>query len=106
VAVLVVWSVAIVALAIGDDSGFVYAVAGGVLTIGVGALIDSLWVLLAPLVLATALLVPLAATDDEGFGLYDDTWGVVIFVALVYFVAPATVALGAGIAARRMLWRD
>ena len=100
--VVVLWAVAIAALALSEDP-FVYGFGGALLTIGAGALLNSPWALTAPLAVAAVLIVPLAVTDDEGFGLYDDTYGTLIWATLVFFVLPATVALAIGVIARRTL---
>ena len=104
VVVMILWVIALIALAV--VNGWLYAVGGTLLTIGVGALLDSPWILPIPLLLAAALIVPLALSDDEGFSLHDDTYGAVIPAVLLAFVLPATAALGGGIAGRRVLSRD
>jgi hypothetical protein len=103
--VLILWAIAVLTLALSEDL-FVYAFGGAIVTIGVGALLSSWWALAAPTAVAAALIVPLAVTDDEGFGLYDDTYGALITTAIVFFVVPATAALAVGILVRRRAGRE
>ena len=102
IGVVVVWSIVLIVLAATD--GWAYALAGGALTIAVGAYLDSTRVLAVPALLALAWLLIVLVTDDAGF--YDNEHGTLIEGMVTLYVVPVTIALGAGVAARRALRRS
>ena len=77
-------------------------VAGAVLTVATGALLNSWWVLPVPLVIAVAVLPPLILSSDECFSCSDEGWNLVSWVTFLFFVVPATVTLALGVAGRRL----
>jgi len=103
-AVIVVWVAALAGLiAIDPGSGLVYAIGGTLLTVAVGALLDTFWVLLVPLALGALVIVPafLASGDCYSCG-EDASWALATWIVILLFVVPATVALGVGVVARRV----
>jgi hypothetical protein len=103
--VIIAWLAGLIALFAIDHSGKTYAIAGGLLTILVGALLNSWWIVAAPVVVAAAIVLAAAIAgqdcsdcSEEGF-----TVAVVSWITLLLFALPATVALAAGIATRRLM---
>ena len=102
VALVVLWVGALVGLLAIDDSGKAYAIGGALLTLALGAAVNSWWILPVPALLAVAVIVPLAATDDECFNCSDEGWNLVSWVTALFFVLPAMITLALGVAARRL----
>jgi hypothetical protein len=99
------WIAALVGLvAISHDQGLEYIVGGLAVTIAVGALIDRWWVGIAPAVVTVVLVGGIFALiggcDSECGG--DDGFVPIVLWFLIVFTAPATLALLAGVATRRM----
>src|SRR4051812_28888201 len=103
VVAIVLWAGALVALiAIDPGSGFVYAIGGTILTIALGALLDTLWLLLVPTVIGVLLIVPPYLASGDCFSCSDEGWNLATWIVILLFVVPATVALAAGIVGRRI----
>jgi hypothetical protein len=104
IALLVGWIGALVGLVVLDDDGVLYAVAGSLLTIVVGALVDRWWVGAAPAVVTVLVIggfLLLAGGCDvecvKDFGFYTAVgW----FLAV--FTVPASTALLLGVGLRRV----
>jgi hypothetical protein len=102
--VVVVWLAALAGLiAIDPGSGLVYAIVGSLLTIAVGFVLNSFWVLPVPAVVAAVLIVPWYLASGDCYSCGDDGWSLVTWIAILLFVVPATVALGVGVVARTLV---
>jgi hypothetical protein len=106
IALLVVWMAALAGLvAISHDEGLEYAVGGSVVTVAVGALVDRWWVGFVPavvtLVLVGGIFLLIGGCDGECGG--DDGFIPIVLWFLILFTAPATLALLAGVGARRIV---
>src|SRR3954453_13556326 len=101
-AVIVVWVAALAGLiAIDPGSGLVYAIGGTLLTVAVGALLDTFWVLLVPLAPGALVVVPAFLASGHCYGCGEDaSWAVATWIVILRFVAPATVVTGVGGGAR------
>jgi hypothetical protein len=106
IALLVVWIAALAGLvAISDDKGLEYIVGGAIVTVAVGAAIDRWWVGFVPgivtVVLVGGIFLLIGGCDQDCGG--DDGFGAIVLWFLIVFTAPATLALLAGVGARRIV---
>jgi hypothetical protein len=102
VLLVVLWVAALIGLLAVDGSGTAYAAGGALLTVAVGAAVNTWWVVPVPALLAVAVIVPLAASDDECLSCSDEGWNLVSWITFLFFVLPAMVTLALGVAARRL----
>ena len=103
IGLLVVWFGAIVGLALLDsDEGVLYTAGGPPLTLLVGAVVNRWWALVAPVVVTVGLVVFLLTQQSDCATCEQDEFGVVLFLTILLFTAPAVAALAIGIALRRL----
>jgi hypothetical protein len=103
VALTGLWAAALFGLgALDADNGYAYAIGGVILTLALGAWVDSWWLLLAPIGISAVYLTWFYLTDTPCTDCSEeDPAGLAIFLVTVLFTLPAIACIIVGVAARR-----